>query len=267
MGISVIEQMIVAKSDARACEDAIVVTADFAAVIDGATTPQFTSENGATGGFVAAQAIADTISSLPADADLPTFLTLTAVAISAAAERSGIPPIFPTAAAAVISARRREVWVIGDVYTSITGVAPTKQIERQAIIERVRVVSASLADGARPEDIQRHDPGRDAIQELLDEQVTHRNVASDPVGYAALAATPPPPHMCVLAEIPADAEEVILASDGYPEVATTLAETERLLATDLASDPLRIGTHAATKAVMNGATSFDDRAYLRVRLD
>ena len=58
----------------------------------------------------------------------------------------------------------------------------------------------------------------------------------------------------------------ILASDGYPVLADTLEETERLLACSLAEDPLRIGEHLSTKGVAAGNESFDDRTYLRMKL-
>ena len=59
---------------------------------------------------------------------------------------------------------------------------------------------------------------------------------------------------------------VIMASDGYPVLADTLEETERLLACSLAEDPLRIGEHPSTKGVAAGNESFDDRTYLRIKL-
>jgi len=60
-------------------------------------------------------------------------------------------------------------------------------------------------------------------------------------------------------------EEVVLATDGYPQLLPTLRETEEALAQDLLRDPLRIGQHKATKAVAPGQTSFDDRAFLRFK--
>ena len=55
---------------------------------------------------------------------------------------------------------------------------------------------------------------------------------------------------------------MVLASDGYPCLCDTLAESERLLSDLLHSDPLCIGTHCATKGWMEGSFSFDDRSYI-----
>jgi hypothetical protein len=61
-------------------------------------------------------------------------------------------------------------------------------------------------------------------------------------------------------------EDLVLASDGYPEILPTLAETEARLAELLAEDPSCVGVLRGTKGVMAGQISFDDRAYLRLRL-
>jgi glycerophosphoryl diester phosphodiesterase len=62
-------------------------------------------------------------------------------------------------------------------------------------------------------------------------------------------------------------KEVILASDGYPDLYPTLQETERNLREIIAQDPMLVGVrHRSTKGVLKGAESFDDRTYLRIRL-
>ena len=57
--------------------------------------------------------------------------------------------------------------------------------------------------------------------------------------------------------------EIVLASDGYPFLEPTLQESEARLAHQLKTDPLNIGEFKATKALMEGNNSFDDRAYIR----
>ena len=57
--------------------------------------------------------------------------------------------------------------------------------------------------------------------------------------------------------------EVVLASDGYPFLCPTLAESERRLAWQRENDPLNIGEFKATKAFAEGNNSFDDRSYIR----
>jgi len=57
--------------------------------------------------------------------------------------------------------------------------------------------------------------------------------------------------------------ELVLASDGYPFLCPTLAESEERLAEQHRNDPLNIGIFKATKAFAAGFNSFDDRAYIR----
>ncbi|MEU1813265.1 hypothetical protein [Micromonospora aurantiaca (nom. illeg.)] len=64
--------------------------------------------------------------------------------------------------------------------------------------------------------------------------------------------------------MPADVQEVVLASDGYLAAAPNLAAAEADLAASLRADPLRIGPHPGTKGLTDGQTSFDDRTYLRL---
>lgn len=59
--------------------------------------------------------------------------------------------------------------------------------------------------------------------------------------------------------------EVVLASDGYPFLKPSLEASEMALEQQLATDPFNIKTYKATKGLMRGNRSFDDRAYVRFR--
>jgi glycerophosphoryl diester phosphodiesterase len=83
------------------------------------------------------------------------------------------------------------------------------------------------------------------------------------IDYAVIDGFPiPQQHVRV---IPLDFRpwEIVLASDGYPFLCPTLAESEERLAWQKTNDPLNIGTFKATKAFMQDNDSFDDRAYIR----
>ena len=57
--------------------------------------------------------------------------------------------------------------------------------------------------------------------------------------------------------------EVVLASDGYPFLKPTLAASEAALAEQIANDPQNIHSFIATKGIVEGNKSFDDRTYIR----
>lgn len=60
--------------------------------------------------------------------------------------------------------------------------------------------------------------------------------------------------------------DIVLASDGYPFLRPTLKDSEAALCKQLAIDPYNIHTFKATKGLMQGNVSFDDRALIRFRL-
>jgi glycerophosphoryl diester phosphodiesterase len=63
------------------------------------------------------------------------------------------------------------------------------------------------------------------------------------------------------------AREIVLATDGYPFLKPTLAESEAALRELLRKDPMLVTLYQATKGIMQGNCSFDDRAYLRVNCE
>ena len=63
-----------------------------------------------------------------------------------------------------------------------------------------------------------------------------------------------------------DAKEVVLSSDGYPHLYSTLRESECYLADILEKDPLCMRLYKSTKGMKKGDLSFDDRAYLRIKM-
>jgi hypothetical protein len=72
--------------------------------------------------------------------------------------------------------------------------------------------------------------------------------------------------LVVVHPVPDGIDELMIASDGYPVIGETLATSESELALLLEKDPWCVAELAGTKAVLPGQVSFDDRAYLRIRL-
>ena len=56
--------------------------------------------------------------------------------------------------------------------------------------------------------------------------------------------------------------QIILSSDGYPKLFTTLQESEEYLFSVLKDDPLLYKKYKSTKGFMKGQNSFDDRAFI-----
>ena len=89
------------------------------------------------------------------------------------------------------------------------------------------------------------------------------SMAGQNVEYAVIDGFDIPMEKVRIISVPFETKSIVLASDGYPFLKPTLAESEQALQTQLRSDPLNIGRYKATKGCMEGSNSFDDRAYIR----
>ena len=120
-------------------------------------------------------------------------------------------------------------------------------------LKRAEVIKTLLASGEETIDLLRkHDRGRDAILLEIKKQCIHENKSDDPYGYPILNGEGINLKMIKIYEVRVE-EDVILCSDGYPEVCATLAESEQVLAEILKADPLMIGQgQRSTKGWMKG---------------
>ncbi|PWK32046.1 hypothetical protein BC793_13141 [Actinoplanes xinjiangensis] len=264
--VEIIEQFVAGKSgDPHGCEDAIVVTGRHAAVIDGATDVSGRTFHGRSGGWWAMNACRDVIGRLAEDTDAGTAVAALTAELAARTE-----PGDTAASVTVYSAARREIWQIGDVGFAYRGLPPAagqprKLVDRVAASFRAAVIAAEAAAGRISMDrVTEEDPGRLAARALVSRQDAFRN-RTGPYGYAAIDGRPVPPSLVVVHPVPDDVDELRIASDGYPVIGESLAESESILGGLLVKDPWCVAELAGTKAVRPGQVSFDDRAYLRIR--
>jgi hypothetical protein len=272
VAMEIAETFIAAKTGRdRDCEDGIVVTDSLAAVIDGATDKTGYRFQGLTGGRYAMLACADALHSLDGGADALETVAHLSMVLAERLPPGLAPDERPEAAVTIYSRPRHEVWQVGDVGfwhpgARAGGIRPCKTVDRYTGILRAAVLRAHLADGVDSARLAETDPGRVAIAGLLASQGTFRN--SRGVGrwaYGAIDGRPVPSELVAVHPVPG-AAELVIASDGYPVILPTLASSEEQLATLIAEDPLCVGPLRGTKGVSPGNISFDDRAYLRLRL-
>lgn len=267
----VVESLVAGKAgDPLRCEDALVVTAGHAAIVDGATdiTGRRYGVPEVAGGRWAMAACVDALRALPADADVTTATARLTSTLAGRVDPALPPALRPSASVTVYSRRLRQVWQIGDVAFHYPGLPagsgqPRKPLDRIAADFRAAVLAATAATGEL--DLATADPGRLAARALISRQGALRNNPG-PYGFAAIDGRPVPPSMIVVHDVPAHVDELVLASDGYPEIRPTLAESEARLAELLAEDPHCVGALRGTKGVTAGQSSFDDRAYLRLSI-
>jgi hypothetical protein len=273
MPFVVIESSVRGKwDDASRCEDVIVTTEHFAAVIDGATARQPDQQiAGLSPGRFAALVGKAAFEALPptstaAEAVLAMSHSLT-LALNEAAISSGRQPeaIFGFVA---YSSARREIWRVAACYFLWAGYlnTPRLEAERVPIEARSMLLQCLALSGANPEDLRAHDPSTQVIAPLIKAHANIRNRPGTPWSFGAIDGRPVPSEFIEVFAVPGHIEEVVLASDGWPELRPTLAESESVLARVLRDDPLMIRVSPATKGVAPGAISFDDRAYLRLMI-
>jgi hypothetical protein len=166
----------------------------------------------------------------------------------------------------VYSAVRHEVWRVGDCSWQFGGAAHPGHLAYDDVTAGLRgtITQTHLDDGWSVEDLAAADPGRAAIQGLLEAQGTFANRDHD-LGYGVVNGTLVPDRFLEVDRLDGPGT-LVLTSDGYPEMAADREAGDRRLAELLRSDPLCIGPLLGTKAPAPGATSYDDRTWVSLRV-
>lgn len=248
-------------------EDAVYYNADFIAVIDGATSKTEADLDGKTGGQLCAGQIVNTIRNLKGDitaqeAARQIWLDLKEMENKYRLEEKGI---HSCASAVIFSCFRKEIWLVGDCRYMINGqeYSEVKHIDRVLSEARAAAVHMLLEKGITEEQLMEHDFSREMILPLLREQKYLEN-GPEPYGYPVFNCHTEPGNI-IIRKVP-DKSSIVLASDGYPVLKETLAESERELSEILKKDPLCYKEYCSTKGLKKGNVSFDDRSYIRFSL-
>ena len=284
-----IESSIIGKKSQEACEDGMVVTDDFIAVIDGSTskTPKHLNPDMKNGRY-AMMLISEYIwEELKADASVDDFCQgVTAYIYNKVYEKLGVeerlqehPEERLTASAILYSRTRNEVWMVGDCQAIIDGklYENGKPYEQEIARKRVELIEQGLSPAEarkqiEPLLIKAMLSGQNQTYTVIDGFPIYREgvkvvsvSASSSVQDSVPASDSVPCSDSASASdtIPSSSSEIVLASDGYPFLKPTLAASEAALAEQIANDPQNIRSFIATKGIVEGNKSFDDRTYIR----
>lgn len=275
MGLGMItEQFVRGKMhDRLLCEDEIVVTKDFVAVVDGSTSKGTVRYTEKSTGRTAADIVSFALKELvPADTDMASAVSIVSEAIhgfylqlDVLGMVSDNPENRLTASAVIYSCCREEVWMVGDCQCMLDGILYANPKRIDALLAEVRSLYCRLADGKMDgRTWDGVDKGREYILPLLRRQCHLQNAAvEDEYAYGVFDGIGSPLPFCKLIHC-RGAHEIVLASDGYPELCASLDESERRLEELMKSDPMCIGEFKSTKGMMPGQCSFDDRAYVKM---
>ena len=281
--MDIIESSIIGKKSPEACEDGMVVTDDFIAVIDGSTskTPKHLNPDMKNGRY-AMMLISEYIrEELKADASVDDFCQgVTAYIYNKVYEKLGVeerlkehPEERLTASAILYSRTRNEVWMVGDCQAIIDGklYENGKPYEQEIARKRVELIEQGISPAE----------ARKQIEPLLIEAMlsgqnqTYTVIDGFPIyreGVKVVALKTKPVSSSIETYFQEQTKpvsspnEVVLASDGYPFLKPTLAASEAALVHLIAHDPQCIHDFIATKGLVAGNKSFDDRTYIRFRV-
>ena len=291
--MKIIESSIIGKKSPEACEDGMVVTDDFIAVIDGSTskTPKHLNPDMKNGRY-AMMLISEYIrEELKADASADDFCQgVTAYIYNKVYEKLGVeerlkehPEERLTASAILYSRTRNEVWMVGDCQAIIDGklYENGKPYEQEIARKRVELIEQGLSPAE----------ARKQIEPLLIEAMlsgqnqTYTVIDGFPIYREGVKVVSVSDSCSVQDTVPASdsvpcsdsvsasgtnfvsSSEIVLASDGYPFLKPTLAASEAALAEQIANDPQNIHFFIATKGIVEGNKSFDDRTYIRFSVE
>ena len=295
--MKIIESSIIGKKSQEACEDGMVVTDDFIAVIDGSTskTPKHLNPDMKNGRY-AMMLISEYIrEELKADASVDDFCQgVTAYIYNKVYEKLWVeerlqehPEERLTASAILYSRTRNEVWMVGDCQAIIDGklYENGKPYEEKIARKRVELIEQGLSPAEarkqiEPLLIKAMLSGQNRTYTVIDGFPIYREgvkvvsvsdscSVQDSVQDSVPASDSVPCSDSVSASgtIFVSSSEIVLASDGYPFLEPTLAASEVALAEQIANDPQNIHSFIATKGIVEGNKSFDDRTYIRFSVE
>ena len=287
--MKIIESCIIGKKSQEACEDGMVVTDDFIAVIDGSTskTPKHLNPDMKNGRY-AMMLISEYIrEELKADASVDEFCQgVTVYIYNKVYEKLGVeerlkehPEERLTASAILYSRTKNEVWMVGDCQAIIAGklYENGKPYEEKIARKRVELIEQGLSPAEarkqiEPLLIKAMLSGQNQTYTVIDgfpiyregvKVVSVSDFCSVQDSVPASDSVPCSDSVSASGTIPSSSSEIVLASDGYPFLKPTLAASEAALAEQIANDPQNIHSFIATKGIVEGNKSFDDRTYIR----
>ena len=297
--MKIIESKIVGKKSQESCEDGMVITDDFIAVIDGSTskTPKHLNPDMKNGRY-AMMLISEYIrEELKADASVDDFCQgVSAYIYNKVYEKLGVekrlkehPEERLTASAILYSRTRNEVWMVGDCQAIIDGklYENGKPYEEKIARKRVELIEQGLSPAEarkqiEPLLIKAMLSGQNQTYTVIDGFPIYRegvkvvsvsdfcsvqNSVSSSDSCSVQDTVSCSDSVSASDTIPSSSSEIVLASDGYPFLKPTLAASEAALAEQIANDPQNIHSFIATKGIVEGNKSFDDRTYIRFSVE
>lgn len=279
MEIKIKEEFILGKNLKQSlCEDRIFKGNRFISVIDGATSKDKKDFNGHSGGWQAARLVEEALQHIE---DHSLFLKQDSEYDICEFIRQQFIPFYkkydidfenePTkriiASCIIYDSFTKKLIMVGDCQAILkenlneTLISNEKEMDDVTSNARSLYLQILIKSGKETiESLMENDLGRAYIEPLLKEQLRFQN-QNIQYGYECFDGTAIPHNMIKIINV-SNVEKIILSSDGYPQLFSTLQESEAYLKELLIEDPLLFKKYRSTKGLMNGLHSFDDRSYI-----
>ena len=271
MSVSIVEKYIKGKENIEEkCEDGLVITNDYIAVIDGVTAKgKMLWDNNSSGVFVKellVKAIGSIKSNLNAQ-ECMKYLNSLITAEYIKYDRYEIVKKHPEerlqANLVMFNIKKNEIWIWGDCQVLVNNKIFHKEKKTDKILSEVRslFIDLELKNGKTIEDIKKNDSGREYILPLLKQSIKYNNTVGE-YGCNVLDGFDIIAENIEIIKVDKNSQ-IVLASDGYPFLMNTLKKSEEKLKEILEKDPLLIHMYKSTKGLKEENISYDDRTYIR----
>ena len=269
--MKILEQYINSKNgNLDVCEDGILITDNFVCLVDGATAKGKLLWNGKKGGYFAKEVILEAVKEFDKDIQAHQAIKLLTEALRRQYGDNfdhfvNNPQDRIEASLLIYSKAKKQVWSYGDCQLMLDG----KLYEHEKMLDKINSDARALYNtillesGKTLEQLQEDDLGRKLILPILETQSLLANKDGE-FGYGVLNGIGYNPNYIEVYEVEKN-QEIVFASDGYPFLKSTLAESEKLLQEVLQKDPFLISVYKSTKGLMQGNISYDDRSYLKFK--
>jgi hypothetical protein len=252
------------------CEDGIFHNDNFIAIIDGVTPKGSITWEGHTSGYYAKELIIKGLSELKGDETaLETFYYLNELINKEYGERADLflrnPEERLQATLVIYSVTNRQIWSFGDCQFIINDNIYADEMKIDVLLAEIRSVYLQLAikQGKTIQELCEQDPSVDFLMPILKRQILFSNCNSE-YGFSVLDGFCSDFTKLAVKDVPPNSL-LVLASDGYPVLKSTLELSEVELENLRVEDPLCIYKYKSTRGWTNGKKSLDDRAYIRFK--
>jgi len=268
--MNIVEKLIESKTMNQIdCEDGLFINENFVAVIDGATSKGEIVWDGKLGGRYIKDVIIETLSKLDEDMDAKEAFKMINDNIKISYKDNyeiakANPQERLEASIIIFNRKKQEIWSLGDCQCMINNNLYIQEKKIDTVLSEVRslYIKLSLLEGKTKEQIVEKDVGKEFILPILNKQTLFSNSNDPEYGFALLDGFDINFDDIKIYKVK-KGDEIIFASDGYPELKNTLEASEIILEEMLKTDPLLINRFKSTKCLYKENKSFDDRTYVK----